>query len=199
MINGTFFPHYSGFLRFMFSAALLALFTAVLSGCGAEQGNPLAVERLGGAPPKTESMMTIIDCRGYLNGKDIVTGAPMNSAAPFRHPIHYTGSWTPVLGSHPSKWVMVTSNTPGSTVNVVATMSRVVFDFWDYDLYPNPGTVEFFLDGNSLGSFALNRSAENGQKVLEYMVVTNKETLATVTMKLRSGACVLAGYMLVFH
>ena len=186
-------------VRFSVAVILTCAVITAVTGCGAEAGNPLAVEKMGGSPSLPESMMTIIDCRGFLNGLSIVDGRPPALENPYHHPVHYVGTWTPILGSHESKWMMIHSDSPGSTASIVATMSRVVFDFFDYQMYSDPGVVEFSLDGNVIGEYSLARSAQSGQKILEYMITTNKTSIATVTMTLKSGSVVIAGYMLVFN
>jgi len=167
----------------------------ILSGCAAESPNPLAVEKLNGDPPKQELLTMDLDCRGIINGIYEPGGT-----VPYRanmYPINYTGKWD-LIPMEKSQWYMITSDDPGARIDVVATMSRVVFDFWNYEMYANPGRVSFEIDGRPLGSFDLARSAPDGMPYLNYQITTQKNTVATISMKLESGRVTLVGYLINF-
>jgi hypothetical protein len=174
----------------------LIILTMALSGCAAERDNPLAVENLNGDPPKQESVAMEIDARGVLNGKLVPSGDTPSDLS--NQVITYAGNWIPVKSSNSPEWYTMTSVTPGATVEIVATLSRIVFDFWDFDFYENPGNVSFFIDGKPLGSFDMARSSDAGQKITDYQITTQKNTVATITMKLNSGRVAISGYLLLF-
>ncbi len=175
---------------------LFIILAMVLSGCAAERDNPLAVETLNGAPPKQESVAMELDARGLLNGKLVPSGATPSDLT--NNVITYTGNWTPIKSSNSPEWYTMTSETPGAQVEIVATLSRLVFDFWDYEFYPDPGNVSFFIDGKPLGSFQLARTSADGRKITDYQISTQKNTVATITMKLNSGRVTISGYLLLF-
>ncbi|PKL47017.1 MAG: hypothetical protein CVV42_14510 [Candidatus Riflebacteria bacterium HGW-Riflebacteria-2] len=184
-------------LFWQLTKALLLFFAValILSGCSAESPNPLAVERLNGDPPKQELMIMDLDCRGIINGFFEPGGTE-----PYRanmYPINYTGKWDLILMQN-SQWYMITSDDPGARIDVVGTMTRVVFDFWNYEMYANPGKVSFEIDGRPLGNFDLARSAPDGKPYLNYQISTQKNTVATVSMKLESGRVTLVGYLINF-
>lgn len=165
----------------------------LLAGCAAESANPLAVENLNGDPPKQELLTVQLDARGVVNG--VLKPGDKEPVRPQMHPINYTGEWDIIYHSK-SQWYMAMSDQAGARIDVVATMSRVVFDFWDYEFYDNPGKVTFLIDGQALGTYDLARSREDGQKFLNYQVTTQKNEVATVTMILESGRVVVTGYLI---
>ena len=167
----------------------------ILGGCAAESPNPLAVENLNGNPPKQELVSMELDCRGIINGLYQPGGTVPNREN--MHPVNYTGDWQ-LIHMQNSQWYTINTNEVGARVDIVATMSRVVFDFWDYEMYDNPGKVTFLIDGRPLGTFDLARSAPDGMKYLNYQVTTQKNTVATVSMILESGRVTLAGYLINF-
>jgi hypothetical protein len=179
-------------LKIFLLASLLAVF---LAGCASEHTNPLAVEHMGGSPPKQEAAATMLDARGLINGTFRPANAPQGEGRGY--PIRYEGQWDLVPSGPKTGWYMAMSDQVGARIDVVATASRVVFDFWDYDFYENPGRVQFLLDGRPIGAFALSRQ-RGLQKILEYQVVTGKTTVATVSMVVETGRAVISGYMLVF-
>ena len=184
----------TGFVLRCFQAVLFyALVAVLLAGCAAESPNPLAVEKLNGAPPKQERYSMELDCRGIVNGAFMPGG--IVPTQPYTYPVNYTGDWKMVY-SDSSHWYMATSAQVGARIDFVATMSRVVFDFWDYKLYDNPGRVKFLIDNKPLGSFNLARDGANGLELLNYQVATQKNTMATVTMILESGRVTVSGFLL---
>ncbi|MBU1106698.1 MAG: hypothetical protein KKB51_08545 [Candidatus Riflebacteria bacterium] len=167
----------------------------ILSGCAAESPNPLAVENLNGSPPKQELVSMELDCRGIINGLYQPGGT-----VPYHenmYPINYTGDWQ-LIHMEKSQWYNITTDEVGARIDVVATMSRIVFDFWDYKMYSNPGKVTFLIDGRSLGTFDLARSAPDDLEYLNYQVATQKNTVATISMILESGRVTLVGYLINF-
>lgn len=169
--------------------------TLILSGCASESPNPLAVERLNGDPPKQELVTMEFDCHGIINGR-----YQPGDTEPYRanmYPINYTGAWDLIL-MQKSQWYMITCDEPGARIDVVATMSRVVFDFWNYEMYENPGKVSFYIDDKPLGTFDLARSAPDGMPYLNYQITTQKNTVATISMVLESGRVTLVGYLINF-
>lgn len=183
-------------LKILQAILLFVIVAAILGGCAAEKPNPLAVENLNGEPPKQESFSMQFDSRGLING----VLQPENTLPYGRtyYPIRYSGDWHLIDAGPKSQWYTITCDEPGASVDVVATLSRVVFDFWDYEFYDNPGKVSFYIDGKPLGSFDLARAAAQDQKVLSYQVSTQKNTVATITMVLESGRVVISGYLFNF-
>ena len=166
-------------------------------GCTLEKQNPVATEVIGSpdsAPEEHYQMM--LDARGFIG--DVFMPANTIRYQANSYPVNYVGSWTIVRTSPRANWYMALNKAPGSVVHVVATATRVIFDFWDHEFYDDPGTVSFFVDGAPVGSFDLKRREADGRKIDDYMVVTGKSTVATVSMRLDSGKVVLTGYMLVF-
>ncbi|GEM_PF-1100345 len=183
-----------------FQAALAGIFVWVLAiffgGCAAEKPNPLAVENLNGEPPKQEKVSMELDARGIING--IYQPGDLKPYSNDFYPVRYSGNWELIAAGPKSDWYMITSDVIGARVDVVATLSRVVFDFWDYEFYSNPGKVSFYIDGENLGTFDLARAGSDGRKVLDYQVATRKNTVATISMVLEEGRVVLSGYLLNF-
>lgn len=178
-------------------AGLMSLTLAgILSGCAAESPNPLAVENLNGATPKQERVSMELDARGIINGV-FQPGDVVPYSADF-YPVRYTGRWTLLETGTRSDLHTITSDTVGARIDIVATLSRVVFDFWDYEFYDNPGKVSFYIDGKNLGTFDLARAGADGQKFLNYQVATQKNTVATISMVLESGRVALTGYLFNF-
>jgi len=167
----------------------------ILGGCAAESPNALAVENLNGDPPKQELLTMDLDCRGIINGL-----YQPGDTVPYvenMYPVSYTGDWN-LLFMEKSQWYMITTDQVGARIDVVATMSRVIFDFCDYEMYSNPGKVKFLIDGKSLGTFDLARTAPDDMKYLNYQISTQKNELATVSMILESGRVTLVGYLINF-
>jgi hypothetical protein len=177
-------------------ACVGACLAFLLNGCAAESGMPIAVTRLGGDPPKAEEFTIILDGAGMVNG-NYVPGYPFDHPK-IKYPIHYEGKWVLINTTNGQNWVMMRSETAGSEVNVVSSASRVVFDFYDHELYQNPGVVTFALDGKSMGQFDLAKAGTGDAKIMNYSITTNKDTVSTVTMKLVSGQAVMVGYLLVY-
>ncbi len=173
---------------FFFLTAVLAL-----TGCAADSTNPIAVENLNGLPPKQESLAMELDCRGIVNGSVFPGGGEPQDY--YAHPLHFDGEWSmKYMGK--SNWYMATCDSKNARIDVVATMSRVIFDFWDYELYENPGRVSFYIDEKKLGTFELARSAADGQKFMYYQITTQKNTVATVSMVLETGRVTVMGVKL---
>jgi hypothetical protein len=179
--------------RLFMAVCIYGMVAFFLAGCAAESPNPLAVENLNGDPPKQEKLSIELDARGIINGSFQPGGV-----TPYRaqmYPINYTGDWS-LIHATKSQWYMAMSAKPGSRIDVVATMSRVVFDFWDYEFYADPGKVTFLVDEKPLGTFDLARSRADGQKYLNYQVTTQKNTVATVSMIIESGRAVVVGFLI---
>lgn len=175
-------------------AGLMALATAsIFGGCAAESPNPLAVENLNGSPPKQESVAMELDARGIING--VFQPGEVVPYSPEFYPVRYTGNWSLLSTGPRSNLYTITSDTIGARVDIVATLSRVVFDFWDYEFYDNPGKVSFYIDGNNLGTFDLARAAAENQKILNYQIATQKNTVATISMILEQGRVAITGYL----
>jgi hypothetical protein len=174
-----------------FLATILAV---TLSGCGAEKHNPLGVEEVNGAPPKYDGVMLNLDASGVINGLYEPGG---DEYVADHYPIKYTGNWRLINSHSKQNWHTITSKEKGAQLDIVGTFSRIVVDFWDYDFYPDAGNVTFYVDGNPVGTYDLARAKADGVKLLEYQVATQKNTVATVTMKINSGRVVIAGYILV--
>lgn len=178
-------------LRLFKAIFFLVMTSIILAGCASESGNPLAVENLNGDPPKQERLTMQLDASGVING--LLQPGGIEPTRPDMHPINYTGDWELIYAIR-SHWNMAMSDQPGSRVDVVATMSRVIFDFWDYEFYDDPGKVTFLIDDKPLGTFDLARKRADGQKFLNFQVTTQKNTVATVSMILESGRAVITGY-----
>ncbi len=164
----------------------------ILAGCAAESPNPLAVENLNGDPPKQEMLSLELDGRGFING----VFQPGKTTLPSQiYPINYTGNWELIYMTR-SRWYMAMTEEAGARIDIVATMSRVVFDFWDYEFYDDPGKVTFLIDDRPLGTFDLARAREDGQKFLNYQITTQKNDVATISMILESGRVVVTGYLI---
>ncbi len=177
-------------LTAVFFYGLAAIF---LAGCAAEEHNPLAVEKLNGEPPKQEFFSIQLDCTGILNGEFFPGG--MVSQLPYMHPVNFVGNWS-MRYMPASGWYMATTAEAGARIDIVATMSRVVFDFWDYEMYDNPGRVKFSIDDRDLGAFDLARPGPDGLKFLNYQVATQKNSVATVSMVLESGRVTVTGFLI---
>ena len=175
----------------------MILFAITLGGCAAETANPLGTEKLGGTPPEQESFAEFpVDCRGYFNG--VFEPAGTSPALPGLYPVSYVGSWTLIPAAQNQNLYMAECDKAGSTCTIVGTFSRVIFEFWNYKLYPNPGTVNFQIDGKSIGSFALARDDSRGDQILDYVLTNSSQKLATYTMTLQSGRCVVSGFTFVY-
>jgi len=178
----------------VFVAIVLA---GILAGCGAEKGIPFAIEKTDGTTPAYEIQSIPLDAKGFVNG----TFAPSEASGvhpQHTYPVSYVGSWTMIPEDKSSHWFMITSDQPGSAVTIVSSCSRVVVDVWDYEMYQDPGVVNFTLDGASKGTFSLARKNAEGLKIMDYEIRTNKTTVSTMTMTLQSGRVVISGYLLVY-
>ena len=166
----------------IFMAGLFGLgLSSLFGGCAAESPNPLAVENLNGSPPKQERVSMELDARGIINGV-YQPGDVIPYSKDF-YPIRYTGQWKLLETGTRSNLFTITSDVVGARVDVVATLSRVVFDFWDYEFYDNPGKVSFYIDDVNLGTFDLARAAAGDQKILNYQVATQKNTVLPLTAR----------------
>lgn len=174
-----------------FSSLFLATFVAImLSGCSDEKVNPLGTEKLNGDAPKEESYAIQMDCSGLYNG----TYLPQNKKNVTQlYPLRFTGNWKQLPNGTTDDWYMATTSQVGARVDLCATMTRCVFDFWDYEFYDNPGTIQLLLDGKVVGTYNLARMNSNGYKILDYVVATQKNTVATASVVLLSGRMVLTG------
>ena len=139
------------------SGILLLAIMALAQGCSGEHTNPLPVEKMGATAGSDESMALDLDARGYLNG--IFIPGNINVYGYNRYPVSYVGSWTLFNSNVREGYYMARSSSPGARIDVVGTMTRVIFDFWDYRLYKDPGEVSFWLDGTQVGKFSLARSS----------------------------------------
>ena len=183
-------------LSYLFLLILVPPLFSIM-GCTLEKSNPIATEIVGdenSVPEETYQM--IIDARGFVG--DVFQPADTQRFAENKYPVNYVGSWTLLNTSKSANWYMAISDTVGDEVHVIASATRVIFDFWDFEFYRNPGRVTFLVDGKAVGSFDLKQREADGRKINDYMVITGKSTNSTVTMRLDSGSVVITGYMLVF-
>ena len=180
----------SRFVRF-FSSAILAFFVVVLlSGCSDEKVNPLGTEKLNGDAPKEEAYAIQMDCSGIYNG----TYLPQKKKDVSQlYPLRFTGKWKQIPNGTIDDWYMATTSEVGARVDLCATMTRCVFDFRDYEFYDNPGTIQLLLDGRVVGTYNLSRTNSNGYKILDYVIATQKNTVATASVVLLSGRMTLTG------
>ncbi len=173
------------------SGLLLAFFTAViLSGCSDEKVNPLGTQKLNGEAPKEEAYAIQMDCSGLYNGVYLPQKKKDVSQL---YPLRFTGNWTQIPNGTTKDWYMATTDEVGARVDLCATMTRCVFDFWDYEFYDNPGTIQLLLDNRVVGTYNLSRMNSNGYKILDYVIATQKNTVATASVVLLSGRMVLTG------
>ena len=173
-----------------------ALAFLLLLGCAAEKGIPIGRQDLGGAPPKYEDLMMNLDARGFVNGKFQPTDL---KTMPNKYPVSYVGTWSMLTATNHESWNTIQSNSPGSQVTVTATCSRLVFDFWDFEMYQDPGVVHFDVNGQSLGRHALAQTDGAGNKINDYVITTDSSKASQVTMTLESGRVVVVGYLLVYE
>lgn len=174
----------------VFSGAVLAFISVItLSGCANEANNPFGTESLNGAPPKEEAFCVQMDCKGIFNGKYLPNSKDVGQL----YPLRFTGDWKQIQSNRLDDWYIATTNQAGARIDVCAVMTRCLFDFWDYEMYDNPGSIELQLDGRSLGVYNLARKDANGNKILEYVIATQKNTYATASIILRSGRMTLSG------
>lgn len=174
-----------------FSGLFLATFVAImLSGCSDEKVNPLGTEKLNGDAPKEEAYAIQMDCSGLYNG----TYLPQKKKDITQlYPLRFTGNWKQIPNGTTDDWYMATTSQVGARVDLCATMTRCVFDFWDYEFYDNPGTIQLLLDNKVVGTYNLKRMNSNGYKILDYVISTQKNTVATASVVLLSGRMVLTG------
>ncbi|MBF0547794.1 MAG: hypothetical protein HQM08_25375 [Candidatus Riflebacteria bacterium] len=171
-------------------------FGLFLSGCAADSGS-IAVQRIGPSDVKPEEVTYFFDGRGYING----TFFPLSEGLVSEYPISYIGSWTPVANESEARfgYISIHSETPGDSVQIVGTYSRVIFMFCDYQALTDTGVVNFSQDGQDLGNFNLNSVGANGEKILQYVITTGKMTATTITMKIVKPPVVLNGYTLILY
>ncbi len=184
------------FARGVAALLLAAAAAGWLAGCGGEHTVPVPIENIGTNPGTEESMALDLDARGYING--ILQPQNIDVKGNYHYPVFYVGSWSLSLANTRQGWYMATSAQAGAEVNVVGTMTRVIFDLWDHRQYADAGRVSFWLDGVRISEFDLARSNAEGQAIMDYVVYTGKTTVATVTMRLESGRTVIAGYRFIF-
>jgi hypothetical protein len=184
------------FLKYLLFMVVQMFCIVFFAGCAAENPNPLAVENLHGEPPKQEFVSMELDARGIING--IYQPGDITPYEPNYYPVNYTGDWRLINAGTRSNHYTITTDKVGARVDIVATLSRAVFDFWDYEFYDNPGRVSFYIDEQPLGTFNLARSDAEGQKILNYQVATQKNTVATITMILETGRVTISGYLFNF-
>ncbi|HOY69003.1 MAG TPA: hypothetical protein PLP29_19160 [Candidatus Ozemobacteraceae bacterium] len=183
-------------VRLFAGTALAVSSLLLLAGCGAEQNNPIAVQAVGSPPPRFESALIDLDARGFING--VFQPDEKIAFAELAYPVRYTGDWKLIkVNSHDGHY-MITSTTPGARMDLVASVSRAIIDFWDYEMYQNPGRVRFELDGAPVGSFNLAGATNATGKINDYQVATGKTDVATISLILESGRVVICGYVLVF-
>ena len=176
------------------SGIFLAFFTAiVLSGCSDEKVNPLGTQKLNGEAPKEEAYAIQMDCSGIYNGTYLPQKKKDISQL---YPLRFTGKWKQIPNGTIDDWYMATTDEVGARVDLCATMTRCVFDFWDYEFYDNPGRIQLLLDNKVVGTYNLARMNSNGYKILDYVIATKKNTVATASIVLLSGRMVLTGVQL---
>ena len=137
------------------------------TGCGAETALPLTIQKLNGPSAASENSLMELDARGVVNGK-YQPGDLLVQTLNF-YPINYTGNWR-LIKSYRGNLYTITSDEAGARVDVVATLSRLTFDFVDSDTYDNPGDVTFLIDGKPLGTFALNTKNPDGSSLMDYQI-----------------------------
>lgn len=174
----------------LLTGAIVAFFVATfLSGCADEQFNPLGTQKVNGEAPKEESYCIQMDCCGYYNGEYL----PVTKKITQLYPMRFTGNWTLIPEGIKKDWYMATTAEKGARVDLCATMTRCVFDFWDWEFYDDPGVIQVLLDDQVLGTYDLKRKSDKGFKILDYVVATQKNTVATASIVLLSGRMVLSG------
>lgn len=176
-------------VRVLTGAAMAFLTAVMLTGCADEANNPFGTESLNGNAPKEEAYCVQMDCSGIYNG----TYLPVTKKISQLYPLRFTGNWKQIQTNTQDDWYIATTAQVGARVDLCATMTRCLFDFWDYEMYDNPGTIELQIDGRSLGTYNLARKDSAGNKILEYVVATQKNTCATASIILRSGRMTLSG------
>ncbi|MGM0600733.1 MAG: hypothetical protein ACQETH_13065 [Candidatus Rifleibacteriota bacterium] len=186
----------SNFLKSAAFFSIIIIVSTVLNGCAAEKPSALAKEDLNGNPPKQELVSMELDARGIING--VFQPGDTTPYSDNFYPVNYSGDWSLIHAGEKSDWYMMTTDAVGARVDLVATLSRAVFEFWDYEFYDNPGEVTFYIDGKNLGTYDLARANEAGDKFLTYQVATQKNSIATISMVLKSGRVTIAGYLLNF-
>ena len=134
-----------------------------------------------------------MDCSGLYNGVYLPQKKKDVSQL---YPLRFTGKWKQIPNGNTNNWYMATTDEVGARVDLCATMTRCVFDFWDYEFYDNPGTIQLLLDNRVVGTYNLARMNSNGYKILDYVVATQKNTVATASVVLLSGRMVLTGVQL---
>ncbi len=165
----------------------------IITGCSDEKVNPLGTEKLNGEAPKEEAYAIQMDCSGIYNGQYLPVKKKDVSQL---YPLRFTGNWKQIPNGETKDWYMATTSEVGARVDLCATMTRCVFDFWDYEFYDNPGTIQLLLDDKVVGTYNLARMNSNGYKILDYVIATQKNTVATASVVLLSGRMVLTGVML---
>lgn len=184
------------YLRRSAGSLLLVIAAFLFSGCAEEVNNPIAVQTIGGAPPTNERIMMDLDARGFINGVFYPgTDITINT---IKYPVKYTGDWHMIKNENVGGYYIIMSETPGARVDIVASVSRVVFEFWDNQFYSNPGKVTFEIDGDEAGEFDLKTGPVDEGAINHCQVMTGKSELATVSMVLSTGTVVISGYLLVF-
>lgn len=182
--------------KYHFVILLIAVWI-MLTGCAAEKHSPLAVERIQDPPPRQESLARTLDARGYLN--DIFVPGNYRRSSFQGYPVTYTGNWHIRPSNYVATgWYTAHNKDQNARVDIVGTMSRVIFDFWDYELYDNPGVVSFYVDDNHQGTYDLKRKDAEGKKILSYQISTQKNTVATISMVVQSGRAMLTGYIFTY-
>lgn len=188
-------PLTSRFLRLV-GTMILCGFSFWLSGCAAEEGNKIAVEKIGTGVPTQELFTQYpIDGRGYVNGTYIPITNPKFQGF---YPISYVGSWTVKQTGTGQQLFSAIGERRGDRVTIVGSFTRVIFEFHDYEMYPNPGNVSFFKDGESIGSFDLDRKDGRGDKINNFQLSNLEGKMATYSMVLNSGQVVITGYGLTY-
>ena len=178
----------------LINGLFLAFITVILlSGCSDEKVNPLGTQKLNGEAPKEEAYAIQMDCSGIYNGVYLPQKKKDVSQL---YPLRFTGNWKQIPNGTTNNWYMATTDEVGARVDLCATMTRCVFDFWDYEFYDNPGTIQILLDNRVVGTYNLARMNSNGYKILDYVVATQKNTVATASVVLLSGRMVLTGVQL---
>ena len=176
-------------LRFISSVIFASFLMITLCGCSDEKVNPLGTIKTNGESLKEENYALQIDCSGRYNGVYL----PATKVDSQLYPLYFTGNWRQLPNGTQKNWYMATTAEKGARVDLCATMTRCVFDFWDYEMYDDPGTIQILLDDNVIGTYNLATMNANGYKQLDYVVTTHKNTVATASVMLLSGRMVLSG------
>lgn len=184
------------YVRTMAGLFCLAAVALLFSGCSGEENNPIAVETFGGSPAADERIMMDLDARGFING--VFHPGTDITISTINYPVRYTGDWHMIKNDNVGGYYIIRSGTPGSRVDITASCTRAVFEFWDNEFYANPGKVRFEVDGTPSGEFDLKTGPVDEGGINHCQVMTGKTGLATISMVLSTGTVVISGYLLLY-